>query len=140
MPEATPVPTTEAKYVEARDDVTSDVNLRSAGWCSDWNSGSSWFPPVLQSTNLKAEGFGTNYAAFSEKDVDDRINQILQKPLEDQPAAWNELDKYIADKYLPVIPTLYTGVAQAHGSKINGHNVDNVYGQPTLKRIWISSE
>ena len=92
---------------------------------------------MLQTTNLKAEGFGTNYAAFSEKDVDDRINGILEKPLEDQPAAWNELDKYIADKYFPLIPTLYTGVAQAHGSKIMGHYDDNVYGQPTLKTIWI---
>jgi peptide/nickel transport system substrate-binding protein len=135
---ATPVPTTEAKYVEQRDDINSDVNLRSSGWCSDWNSGSSWFPPVLQTTNLKAEGFGTNYAAFSEKDVDNRINDILQLPLEKQAAAWNELDKYVTEKYYPIITTLYTGVAAAHGSKINGDFVDNVYGQPTLKNIWVS--
>jgi peptide/nickel transport system substrate-binding protein len=135
---ATPIPTTEAKYVEARDDINSDVNYRTAGWCSDWNSGASWFPPVLGSTNLKAEGFGSNLSAFSEKDVDDRIDKIFTLPLEDQPAAWNELDQYITEKYYPIFTTFYTGVAQAHGSKINGHFVDNTFGMPTWKNIWVT--
>ena len=37
---ATPVPTTTANYVAARDNTTEDINVRSAGWCSDWPSGS----------------------------------------------------------------------------------------------------
>ncbi len=135
---ATPIPTTEAKYVEARDDINSEVNYRASGWCSDWNSGASWFPPVLGSTNLKAEGFGSNLSAFSEKDVDDRIAAIFELPLEEQPAAWNELDQYVTETYYPIVTTFYTGVAMAHGSKINGHFNDNVFGQPTWKNIWIT--
>src|SRR5690242_11394839 len=39
---ATPVPTTTANYVAARDNTSEDINVRSAGWCSDWLSGSTW--------------------------------------------------------------------------------------------------
>ena len=134
---ATPVPTTEAEYFKARDDVDSDVNLRAAGWCSDWTSGFSWFPPVLETTNLEEEGFGVNLSAFSEKDVDDRIDEVLELPLEDQAAAWNDLDRYVSETYYPVITTHYTGVAQVHGSKIGGHFADGVYGQPTWKNIHV---
>ena len=135
--EVTPVPTTEAEYVDARDDIDSDVNLRTGGWCSDWNSGSSWLPPILETRDLEREGFGFNLAAFSEKDVDDRIEEILQLPLEEQPAAWDELDRYVSETYYPLITTLYTGVSQAHGSRIGGHFADDVYGQPTWKTIHV---
>ena len=121
-----------------RDDPDADINVRCAGWCSDWPSGGSWFPPVLQSTNLDEEGLGTNYAAFSEPEVDQKIDEILTMPIEDQPAAWNELDKKIQEKYFPLFVTDYTGVAQAHGSKINGHNIDATFGMPTWKNIWVS--
>jgi peptide/nickel transport system substrate-binding protein len=136
---ATPVPTTEAKYLEERDDINSPVNLRTnAGWCSDWPSGSSWFPVILESTDLKSEGFGQNFAAFSEKDVDDRIKKIQELPLDEQADAWGELDKYIAEKYFPIIPSFYTGVAEAHGSRVNGHFVDVVWAMPTYKNIWLT--
>jgi peptide/nickel transport system substrate-binding protein len=134
---ATPVPTTEAKYVEDLQNLDSPANIRSGGWCSDWPSGSSWFPPLFRTTNLKAEGMGQNRSIFSEPDVDQKMKEIPTLPADEQAAAWNDLDKYIAEKYFPVIPQYYTGVAQAHGSKIHGHFNDNVYGMPTLKNIWI---
>jgi len=32
----------------------------------------------------------------------------------------------------------YTGIAQAHGSKIQGDNDDNTLGMPTWKDMWVS--
>ena len=136
--EVTPVPTTEAEYIDARDDVTSDINLRVGGWCSDWSSGASWLPPLLGTRNLEQEGFGPNTAAFSEEDVDDRISRILRLPLGEQAAAWNDLDRYVSETYFPMVTTLYTGVSQAHGSRIGGHFADGVYGQPTWKNIHVT--
>ena len=52
--------------------------------------------------------------------VDTQINAIQTLPLDQQAAAWNDLDKQIAQKYFPLFPTYYTGIAQAHGSKIQG--------------------
>jgi peptide/nickel transport system substrate-binding protein len=136
---ATPVPTTTADYVAARDNTTEDINVRSAGWCSDWPSGSTWLPTLFGSTNPdKTHSFGTNYTAFSNKSVDAKMNAIQRMPLEKQPAAWNSLDKEIANKYFPLFPTYYTGIAQAHGSKIQGDYDDNTLGMPTWKNIYIS--
>ena len=52
--------------------------------------------------------------------------------------AWGELDEYISETYLPLIPITYDGVAQAHGSNVNGHYDDLVLGMPTFKNIWLT--
>jgi peptide/nickel transport system substrate-binding protein len=137
---ATVVPTTEANFVEDRDDPDSDINWRSYGWCSDWLSGSTWIPTVFQSTDIDKVGFGTNIAGFNEPEVDERINAVFDLPAEEQPAAWNELDREIMTEYLPVVPNYYSGVAMAHGSRIQGFNNDVTLGAPTFRDIWISSE
>jgi peptide/nickel transport system substrate-binding protein len=135
---ATPVPTTTANYVAARDNTKEDINVRSAGWCSDWPSGSSWLPTVLGSTNPdKSNSFGANYSAFGNKQADAQMDAIQRMPLDQQAAAWDALDKQIATKYFPLFTTYYTGIAQAHGSRIMGDNDDNTVGMPTWKDIWI---
>jgi len=136
---ATPVPSTIANYPVDRDNTKEDINVRSAGWCSDWPSGSTWLPPVLGSTDPdKTNSFGANYAAFNNKGADAQMDAIQRMPLDQQAAAWNALDKQIAQKYFPLFPTYYGGVAQAHGSKIQGFNNDNTFGMPTWKDIWVS--
>jgi peptide/nickel transport system substrate-binding protein len=136
---ATPVPTTTANYPAARDNTNEDINVRSAGWCSDWPSGSTWLPPVLGSTDPnKTHSFGSNYSAFSNKAADQRMDAIQKMPLADQADAWNQLDQQIAKRYFPLFPTYYTGIAQAHGSKINGDFDDNTLGMPTWKNIWVT--
>ena len=70
--------------------------------------------------------------------MDNQINSIQRLPLDQQAAAWNNLDKSIAEKYFPVITQYYTGVAQAHGSRIQGDYDDNTLGMPTWKNIWVS--
>jgi peptide/nickel transport system substrate-binding protein len=136
---ATPVPTTTANYTTERDNTNADINVRSAGWCSDWPSGSTWMPPVLGSTNPdKTHSFGSNYAAFSNKAMDNQMDAIQKMPLDQQAAAWNDLDKTIATKYFPLFTTYYAGIAQAHGSKIMGDNDDNTLGMPTWKDMWVS--
>ena len=136
---ATPVPTTTANYVAARDNTKEDINVRSAGWCSDWPSGSTWLPPVLGSTHPdQSNSFGSNYAAFGNTSVDNQMNSIQHMPLGQQAGAWNNLDKQIAQKYFPLFTTYYGGIAQAHGSKIQGDFDDNTLGMPTWKNMWIS--
>jgi peptide/nickel transport system substrate-binding protein len=135
---ATPVPTTTANYVAARDNTSEDINVRSAGWCSDWPSGSTWLPTLFGSTHPdKTHSFGTNYSALGKKSLDSAMDAIQKQPLDQQADAWNALDKQIAQKYFPVFTTYYTGIAQAHGSRIMGDNDDNTLGMPTWKDIWV---
>ena len=96
-------------------------------------------PTVYGSTHPdKTHSFGTNYAAFSNKAVDSRISAIQRLPLDQQAGAWNALDKSIAQRYFPLFPTYYSGIAQAHGSRIQGDFDDNTIGMPTFKDMWIS--
>jgi peptide/nickel transport system substrate-binding protein len=132
-----PYATTIADSSTLRADPNTKINVRSAGWCSDWPTGGSWFPPLFESTNLKAEGLGSNYAVFSEKAVDDQIAKIEKAPLDEQNGLWNDMDKDIADTYFPTFSTGYDGVAMMHGSKIHGMFDDNVFAMPTWKDIWI---
>ena len=137
---ATPIPTTVANYSADRGDPKGEANIRSYGWCSDWPSGSTWMPPIFQSTDIDEIGFGTNESAFNEPEVDQKINEVYELPAEEQPAAWQALEEEIMTEYLPVIPRYYGGVAAAHGSKVNGHEIDNTLGMPTFKQIWLSQE
>ena len=136
---ATPVPTTTAKNVEDRDDINGDINLRSYGWCSDWPSGATWVPTIFQSTDLEEVGFGTNESAFNNPEIDAKINAVFELPAEEQPAAWNALEQEIMTTYLPVVPRYYTGVAQMHGSQIEGHFIDNTLGTPTFRDLWVNA-
>ena len=136
---ATPVATTLAKLVADRDDINGDINMRSYGWCSDWPSGATWIPPIFQSTDLEEVGFGTNESAFNNPEVDAKIDAIFELPAEEQPAAWNDLEKEIMTTYLPVIPRYYGGVAQMHGSQIEGMNIDNTQGMPTFRDMWVNA-
>ena len=129
----TPVAVGINQYYVVRDDPNADINLRSGGWCSDWPSGGSWFPALFASDG------SNNYAYFEEKDIDRRIDKILRLPLDEQPAAWGQLDKSIQEKYLPVINIGYGGVAMMHGSRIVGMVNDNVFGMPTWKDIYVDS-
>ena len=135
---ASPVATTVADLSTQREDPNNkDINVRSATWCSDWPSGGSWFPPVLKTTNLAAEGIGSNYAVFSEPEVDKRINDVLAMPAGRQPAAWNDLDKLVAQKYFPLFVLGYGGVAMAHGSNVQNVKVDSVLGSIDWKDLWV---
>jgi peptide/nickel transport system substrate-binding protein len=136
---ATPVPTTTANFTVARDNTSEDINVRAGGWCSDWPSGATWIPTNFGSTNPdQTHSFGSNSSAFSNKAVDSQITAIQSLPLAKQAAAWDGLDKLIAQTYFPLFTTWYSGISQAHGSKIQGDFDDNTVGMPTWKNIWIT--
>jgi peptide/nickel transport system substrate-binding protein len=119
------------QYPTVRADPNANINVRSAGWCSDWPTGLTWIPPLFSSTG------SYNLSFFHSKDIDNRIKKILVMPLTQQPHAWGELDKYIETKYYVVVNTGYAGVAMMHGSKIHGMYDDNTVGMPTWKNIYV---
>ncbi|HET7430801.1 MAG TPA: ABC transporter substrate-binding protein [Nocardioides sp.] len=135
---ATPVPTTIANYVADRGKTTSDINVRSASWCSDWPSGSTWLPTVYADTHPDKSGsLGANYSAFSSKAVQKQIDKIQLMPLDQQPGAWNDLDKQVMTQYFPLFPTYYGGVVMAHGSQVQGMADDSALGMPTWNTMWV---
>ena len=135
---ATPVPSTIANYTTDRADTTSDINVRSASWCSDWPSGSTWLPTVYANTDADKTGsLGANYSVFSSDAVAKKINDIQLMPLAQQPKAWNDLDHQVMKQYFPLFPTYYGGVVMARGSRIEGMNDDSALGMPTWNTMWV---
>jgi peptide/nickel transport system substrate-binding protein len=133
-----PFATTSANYAtQVLQNPDWPGNVRGVGWCSDWPSGGSWFPPVFHSTDIAANGFGSNYAAFDKADA--QIEAIQRLPIEKQPAAWNDLDKEIQEKWYPVVVTGYGADAMARGSKVMNMTNDPVFGMPNWKDMWLQS-
>jgi peptide/nickel transport system substrate-binding protein len=133
---ATPVPST---LDSIRDDLANpkiDVNIRAIGWCSDWPSGSSWFPAQWRC----GQPLSVNPGLFCEKAADAKQNQILNTlsgPAE--ASAWGKFDTYMEDTFYPDVLTGYSGVLFIHGSKIGGMADDNVRGMPTFTQMFVSS-
>lgn len=130
-----PVPVAAADSTERSEltqDPNTDIDVRTLGWCSDWPSGLSWFPPVFSSDG------SSNYSYLSVPELDQKMDDIQTLPLEEQAAAWGELDAEIMNEYLPVVNIGYSGVAMPHGSKVMGMNNDNVFGMPTWKDMWVA--
>ena len=96
-------------------------------------------PADLRVDDLEEVGFGTNESAFSNPEIDAKIDAVFALPAEEQPAAWNALEQEIMTTYLPVVPRYYTGVARCHGSQIEGHFIDNTLGTPTFRDLWVNA-
>ena len=77
-------------------------------------------------------------AAARRQGADGIPDQIQLLPISQQPAAWNALEKQIMTKDFPLIPTYYPRVLMAHGDSIKGDNIDNTFGMPTWKDMYVS--
>lgn len=119
----------------------ADVNLRIAGWCSDWPTGLTWMPSVFESPRLVPAvlrgNLDGNFEDFSNSAADTRMAAIQRLPLDQQPAAWSALERWIQTRYLPVIPTAFHATYQAYGSDVRGDFLDPMYGMPTFEDIWV---
>jgi peptide/nickel transport system substrate-binding protein len=107
------------------------INIRGFSWCADWLSGSEWLPPLFHSDGNQSGAF------LHSKAVDAQIERIATLPIEQQPAAWGELDKTIMTDYYPAIVTEYSLVVMPHGPRIGGMNSDNTLDTPTFKDIYV---
>jgi peptide/nickel transport system substrate-binding protein len=120
-------------------DPNSPINMGQspAGWCFDWPSGDSIFPPTVSSTVMKAGG--TGWGNLSEPKIDAEISRILALPITGQGAEWGKFDKFLMTNYLPALPWYYDKANILFGTKV--HNVvnDPNHGVPALSDIWVDS-
>ena len=135
---ATPIASTTETIRTDRTDYDSPINVRSSGWCSDWPSGTTWFPAQWAGDLVGLEGM-PNLANFEEKAMDDEQDRILDTLApEDALPAWGEFDQQMETTYYPAVVTGYGGVAMIHGSRVGGMANDNVRGMPTFSRMYIT--
>jgi peptide/nickel transport system substrate-binding protein len=114
------------------DKLNKTLNLRGVNWCSDWPSGLTMLPPLLRT------GASYNTAHFSEPSIDEEMNAIVEKPLEEQADAWGALDEKIGTDYFPIIPTAFRNSLFMFGSKIGNPAGDGSIGSIYYKGLYVS--
>jgi len=135
---ATPIASTTETIRTDRTDYNSPINVRSSGWCSDWPSGTTWFPAQWSGSLVGLEGM-PNPANFKVKSFDDEQDRILDTLTPEKALpAWGDFDETMETEQYPAVVTGYGGVAMIHGSKVGGMADDNVRGMPTFARMYIT--
>jgi peptide/nickel transport system substrate-binding protein len=118
-------------WLNPDDKVNKTLNLRGVNWCSDWPAGSTMLPPLLSSDGVY------NTAGFSEPEIDAEMEEIAGLPLEDQAAAWGELDTKIMEEFFPIIPTAFRNDLFVFGEKIGNPSGDAALGAPNYKDFYV---
>jgi peptide/nickel transport system substrate-binding protein len=134
---AKPHPTSTSTFGAVAQDPHGPFNLRFAGWCSDWRSGSTWFPFLFRNGPRDSPVDFGDYAFFDEPDVDAEIKRIESLPLGEQADAWGALDKMVATTYFPGFVTSYARAGALHGSRIGGMELDDVLLEPTWRDMYV---
>ncbi|WP_427894953.1 ABC transporter substrate-binding protein [Kribbella sp. GL6] len=126
----------KAKIRAANGDQNAPVNIGKtpAGWCSDWPSGTSWFPVLFKSDAI---GLGNSVGQLQDKALDAEIDAVTAKSPNDQLKEWSKVDKDILEKYLPVLPLYWSSSNFPVGTNI-GHAVnDPTQGMPEFTSMFL---
>jgi peptide/nickel transport system substrate-binding protein len=126
----------KAKYRTLVNDQEAPVNIGKtpASWCSDWPSGSSWFPVLFKSDAI---ALGNSVGQLEDKTLDAEIDRIANMTPDHQLTEWPKLDKQILQQYLPAIPLYYSTSAYPVGKNL-GHVVnDMTQGMPEFTSMYL---
>ena len=108
------------------------VNLLGTAWCQDWPSAATFLPPIVETDAAY------NTGNFSVPEVDEEMDRIRSLPVDEQAAAWGELEQTVMTDYQPVINTGYYQNIFGFGADVGGFANDiSVGGAPDYKTIFI---
>ncbi|MGZ0146897.1 ABC transporter substrate-binding protein [Kribbella sp. WER1] len=128
------VPKAKLRTFVGKQDAPVNIGKTPAGWCSDWPSGTSWFPVLFKSDAI---GLGNSVGQLSDKALDAKIDEVAAKSPEEQLKEWSKIDKDILENYLPVLPLYYTGTNSPVGKNI-GHAInDPTQGLPEFTSMFL---
>ena len=129
------VPNKERRTLIAKLDGPHNMLQSPGGWCFDWPSADSIFPPMVSSTQIK--GGGTNWGNLSDAKIDAEMERILKLSIADQGPEWGKFDKWLMETYLPAIPYYYDRSNLLFGTKVKNVINDPNHGMPVLDAIWV---
>ncbi len=129
------VPNKERRKLIAKPDAPTNMGQSPGGWCFDWPSADSIFPPTMSSTQLTSGG--TNWGNLADPKIDAEMDRIQKLSIKDQGPEWGKFDKMVMEEYLPALPWYWDKGNYVFGTKV--HNVlnDPNHGMPVLDAIWV---
>jgi peptide/nickel transport system substrate-binding protein len=126
----------KAKYRTFIGDQDAPVNIGKSptGWCSDWPSGTSWFPVLFKSDAI---ALGNSIGQLQDKALDAEIDKVAAMDPNAQLKEWTKVDKDILEKHLPALPLYYSATNSPIGKNI-GHAVnDMTQGMPEFTSMYL---
>jgi peptide/nickel transport system substrate-binding protein len=115
------VPKAQIRTYTGKQDAPVNIGKTPTGWCSDWPSGTSWFPVLFKSDAI---ALGNSVGQLEDKALDAEIDAITAKTPDEQLKEWTKIDKEILEKYLPVLPLYYSSSNMPIGKNI-GHAIND---------------
>jgi len=106
-----------------------------AGWCSDWPTGSSWFPVLFQKHSIAD---GTSWGMLSDPALDAEIDAVAKLPADQAAPKWADLDEKIMNMYV-AIPRYYNKMGIVIGTKVGGAEGDGTMGMPFFVNMFVKS-
>jgi peptide/nickel transport system substrate-binding protein len=118
-------------------DYDAPVNMDQSprGWCSDWPSGTSWFPVLFQTHSIAD---GSSWGQLSDKALDKEIDDIANLPTEEAQGKWAALDKKIMEMYV-AIPRYHDKLANIKGTNVGTTVGDPTMGLPLFQNMYLKS-
>ncbi len=125
------------KFRELRAKIDGPHNMRQSpgGWCFDWPSGDSVFPPTVSSTQIN--GGGSNWGNLAIPEVDAELNRISALPIAEQGPEWGKFDQWLLENYLPAVPWYWDRANYLFGTSVMNVKNNTNLGMPILDAIWI---
>ncbi|WP_405059103.1 ABC transporter substrate-binding protein [Kribbella sp. NBC_01505] len=119
------VPKAQIRTLTGEQDGPVNIGKAPAGWCSDWPSGTSWFPVLFKSDAI---ALGNSLGQLQDKALDAEIDRVADMSPDDQLKEWSKIDKLILEKYLPALPLYYSRNVSPVGTNIGHAVVDPTVG------------
>lgn len=131
---ATGVPKAKIRTLTGKQDAPVNIGKTPAGWCSDWPSGTSWFPVLFKSDAI---ALGNSIGQIQDPALDSEIDRVAALTPDEQLKEWSKVDKKILTDYLPAIPLYYSASAFPVGKNI-GHAINDVtQGMPEFTSLYL---
>lgn len=132
------IPRTKEERRSAENDPEAPINMRTgSGWCPDWPSGGSVFPAQWDPRKIDLPGV-TNPAFLEKQELVDRIDKISAMDPEKGLAEWGKLDKYIMEKYQPVVSLGQGDVTAMVGSRVGNAHIDTSKSMPDYTGMYVT--
>jgi peptide/nickel transport system substrate-binding protein len=107
------------------------------GWGYDWPSGVTIIPPLFDGRTIAPSG-NQNASFLNADDVNAKIDSIsLVTDLAQAGAQWSALDRYIMEKYAPIVPLTYEKSFSLVGTRVGGAFLSPAYGVTAMNDLYV---
>jgi peptide/nickel transport system substrate-binding protein len=127
------VATAELRSKVSDYDAPVNMGQSPAGWCSDWPTGSSWFPVLFQTHSIAD---GSSWGMLQDPALDKEIDEVAKLPADQAAKKWADLDEKIMNMYI-VIPRYYDKMAIVVGTGVGGAEGDGTMGMPFFINMFV---